>query len=443
MWRQSPPHRPLHPLPRIAGPVHEDRLTRTHFVRLIAIAVMGATLMQLGYVAALGGHIVPPGAIAARPLAGVMTSTLRAEAEERRAAVPAAPRPSPHDVRAIYLTSWAAATPALVREALALAQTTEINGVVIDIKDYSGVVAFTTHNPLIEALGSDRSRIDLAALTEQFHRQGIYVIVRIAAFQDQHLLTVKPSLAVRDATGQIWRDRRGLGWVDPGSPEVWTYLVEISRAAVRAGVDELNYDYVRFPTDGRLEDMRFPVTDATHQSRRQVLRRFYEYLTTALRPTRVHLSADLFGYATVRPDDLGIGQILEDAFLYFDYISPMVYPSHYASGFLQFGNPAEHPYEVVHYSLQYAEKRRHRFARLLGTLPEGVDGTSPIDHVAKLRPWLQAFDMGAAYPPSVIRKQMDATYDAGLTSGWYLWNPASRYHAATFLPARREQTSPR
>ena len=443
MWRQSTPHRPLHPLPRFAGPVREDRLTRTHVVQLIAIAVMGATLMQIGYVAAFGGHIFPSGPIAPRPLSGVITSILRAEAEERRAAVPAAPRPSPHDVRAIYLTSWAAATPALVREALALAQTTEINGVVIDIKDYSGVVAFTTHNPLIEALGSDRPRINLAALTEQFHRQGIYVIVRIAAFQDQHLLTVKPSLAVRDATGQIWRDRLGLGWVDPGSPEVWTYLVEISRAAVRAGVDELNYDYLRFPTDGKLEDMRFPVTDTTRQARRQVLRRFFEFLTTALRPTGVHLSADLFGYTTVRPDDLGIGQIIEDAFLYFDYISPMVYPSHYASGFLQFGNPAEHPYEVVHYSLQYAERRRQRFARLLGALPEGVDGISPIDHVAKLRPWLQAFNMGAAYPPAVIRKQMDATYDAGLTSGWYLWNPSSRYQAATFLPGRPQQTNPR
>src|SRR5713226_2376690 len=134
MWRQSPPHRPLHPLPRIAGPVHEDGLTRAHFVRLIAIAVMGAILMQLGYVAALGGHIVPPGAIAARPLAGVMTSTLRAEAEERRTAVPAAPRPSPRDAPAIDGASWAVAKPALVREALALEQTTEINGVVIDIK---------------------------------------------------------------------------------------------------------------------------------------------------------------------------------------------------------------------------------------------------------------------------------------------------------------------
>lgn len=443
MWRQVPPHRPLHPLPRFAGPVHEDRLTRTHLVKLIAIAVVAATVMQLGYVAALGGHLFPSGTISIRPLGGVITSIQRAEDEERQAAIPPAPRPSPHDVRAIYLTSWAAATPSLVREALALAQTTEINGVVIDIKDYTGVVAFTTHNPLVASLGSDRPRIDLAALTDQFHRHGIYVIVRIAAFQDQHLLTVKPSLAVRDASGQIWRDHRGLGWVDPGSSEVWTYLVEISRAAVRAGVDELNYDYIRFPTDGRLNDMRFPVTDAARQPRRQVLRRFFEYLTTALRPTGVHLSADLFGYATVRPDDLGIGQILEDAFLYFDYISPMVYPSHYASGFLRFGNPAEHPYEVVHYSLQYAEMRRHRFARLLGAVPEGVDGTSPIDHVAKLRPWLQAFNMGAPYPPAVIRKQMEATYDAGLTSGWYLWNPASRYPAATFLPGRRQQTSSR
>jgi hypothetical protein len=405
--------------------------------------VVAALAVNLIVAGAFGDHIFSQRATITRPPWRVSAPILRAEIAGLRASVQAVPHPAPHDVRAVYLTSWSAATPARVREVLALARTTEINGVVIDIKDYSGILAFATDNPLIVGLGASTRRLDLADLIDQFHREGVYVIVRIAAFQDQHLLAVKPSLAVRDTAGRIWRDHKGLGWVDPASPEVWAYLVEIGRAAVRAGADELNFDYIRFPSDGNLENLRYPVYDATRHSKRQVIRRFFEYLTTALRPTGVHLSADLFGLATVRPDDLGIGQVIEDAFLYFDYISPMVYPSHYARGFLQFGNPAAHPYEVVHYSLQRAEARRTAFAQLLATIPQGPDGKRPLDHVAKLRPWLQAFDLGAPYPPAVIRKQMDAAYDAGLTSGWYLWNPSNQYQTATFIPGRPVRTSTR
>ncbi len=443
LWRRPSPHRPQYPLPRFAGPIHEERLTRRHLVRLVASSVVVAMAVNLVVVAGFGGHIFAPRPTVMRPPWRVSAPILRAEIAGRRTAVQAAPHPAPHDVRAVYLTSWSASTPARVREVLALARTTEINGVVIDIKDYTGTVAFATDNPLIVGLGAIRRRLDLADLIEQFHREGVYVIVRIAAFQDQHLLAVKPSLAVRDAAGQIWRDHKGLGWVDPASPEVWAYLVEIGRAAVQAGADELNFDYIRFPSDGNLVDLRYPVYDSTRQSKRQVIRRFFEYLTTALRPTGVGLSADLFGLATVRPDDLGIGQVIEDAFLYFDYISPMVYPSHYARGFMQFSNPASHPYEVVHYSLQRAEVRRGQFAQLLATIPQGADGIRPIDHVAKIRPWLQAFDLGAPYPPAVIRRQMDAAYDAGLTSGWYLWNPSNQYQTATFLPGRPVRTSTR
>jgi hypothetical protein len=349
----------------------------------------------------------------------------------------------PRSVRAVYLTSWSAATPSRLREAVTLARTTEVNGVVIDIKDYTGTVAFATDNPLINGLRADMPRVDLRALVEELHSEGIYVIVRIVAFQDQHLLAVKPYLAVRDPQGQIWRDRKGLGWVDPASLEVWQYLVEIGREAARAGADELNFDYVRFPSDGALTDLRYPVYDERTGSRRQVIRRFFEYLTTELRPTGAVLSADLFGLATVRPDDLGVGQVIEDAFLYFDYISPMVYPSHYAHGFLQFANPADHPYEVVRYSLARAERRRAAYARMLGSIASGIETLYPIDRIAKIRPWLQAFDLGAPYPPPVIHRQIEAVRDAGLTTGWFLWSPSNQYQPATFDPAPSQRTSSR
>ncbi len=443
MRLRRPVHpRPVDPLPEFVGPVWEDRLTAARLARTAGVALSVAVAVALAVPAVF--HIAPDLATSTHPPRLVSSAILRAEtASEAMAAPRMRLRPVPDAVRAVYLTSWSAATPSRVREALTLARTTEVNGVVIDIKDYTGTVVFRSGNPLIDSLRAGVARVDLAALVDEFHREGVYVIVRIAGFQDQHLLTVRPDLAVRDAQGRIWRDRKGLGWVDPASQEVWAYLVEVGREAARAGADELNFDYIRFPSDGDLADLRYPVYDESRETKRTAIRRFFEYLTTQLRPTGAVLSADLFGLATVRPDDLGIGQVIEDAFLYFDYISPMVYPSHYARGFMQFSNPAAHPYEVVQYSLLRAERRRTQFAQMLASIPEGTGAATPIEHVAKIRPWLQAFDLGAPYPPPVIRRQMDAVYDTGLTSGWYLWNPSNRYQAATFEQEPPERTSAR
>jgi hypothetical protein len=338
-------------------------------------------------------------------------------------------RELPREIRAIYLTSWSVATPSRLREAITLIKTTDLNAIVIDVKDYTGKVTFRTSSALIKEIGSEEPRLgDLAQVVERLHQAGIYVIVRIAAFQDQHLVKVRPDLAVKDPQGGIWRDRRSLGWVDPASPEVWEYIIEVAREAADAGADELNFDYVRFPTDGKLSALRYPVFNEGRVSRREVIQRFFGVLTTALRPTGKQLSADLFGLTTVRSDDLGIGQILEDALLYFDVVSPMVYPSHYARGFLRYQNPAAHPYEVVHYSLASATARRDRLARIVAALTEDSGSVS----IGGIRPWLQAFDLGAPYPPKGIRRQMQAVQDAGLPYGWYLWSPSNRYQPASF-----------
>lgn len=354
-------------------------------------------------------------------------------AGEAAAAVPEPARPvRPSVIKAIYLTSWSAATPSRVARTLAMLEESELNGVVIDLKDYTGAVVFRTGSPAVEAMGSEVFRLDLPALVQRFHEQGVYVIVRIAAFQDHYLSKARPDLAVRDPKGAVWRDHMGLGWVDPASREVWDYLVEVGRAAAAAGVDELNFDYIRFPSDGNLEGLRYPFFDAAGGTRRLVIQRFFEHLTTVLRPTGAVLSADLFGMVTVAVDDMGIGQIFEDALLYFDYVAPMVYPSHYSKGFLTFKNPAAHPYEVVQYSLMLAEARRTHYGQMLETFTAGPQpgGVSPGVALAQLRPWLQAFDLGAPYPPSAVRGQIQAVYDTGGEAGWYLWNPANVYDAA-------------
>jgi len=348
-------------------------------------------------------------------------------------------RTIPADVRGIYFTSWSASLPDRMARAIELGKTTEVNAVVIDVKDFTGKVAFETENPLIKRIGSEEKRIaNLRELVNTFHAENIYVAVRIAVFQDQHLVKVRPDLAVKDAAGNVWRDRKGLGWVDPASREAWEYNLEVAKEAAKAGADELNFDYIRFPSDGNLVNIRYPVYDSAKRTKREVIREFFAFLHEGLKPTGKVVSADLFGLSTVNKDDLGIGQVIEDAFPYFDYIAPMVYPSHYAAGFLGYKNPAAHPYEVIKYSLENAKARREKFAEIFAT--STLEGTSPElrekikrpEKIAEIRPWLQAFDLGASYPPEVIRKEIQAVYDVGLTHGWYLWNPSNVYSTAIF-----------
>lgn len=399
-------------------------------VRVDLILGAAATIILTAMIPAAWreGH-EPPGAASNQAEAPAPS-----EASSETPSVATGPRPPADVIRAIYLTSWSAATPSRLNHAIRLIRDTELNAVVIDVKDYAGKVLFETSHPLIAHLRSVEPRLgNLMRLVDRLHENGIYVIVRIAVFQDQHLLKVRPDLAIRTADGRIWRDRMGLGWVDPASQDVWKYVVEIGREAAAAGVDELNFDYIRFPSDGRMTDIRYPVFDERTQTRRQAIQSFFAYLTAQLRSAGTVLSADVFGLVTVRQDDMGIGQVLEDALLHFDVVAPMVYPSHYGRGFMQFRNPAAHPYEVVHYSLAKAAERRHRLIESLTALTAAGDVTDTHAQVAAIRPWLQAFDLGAPYPASTIRTQMQATSDAGFQWGWLLWSPSNKYAAASFL----------
>jgi hypothetical protein len=163
-----------------------------------------------------------------------------------------------------------------------------------------------------------------------------------------------------------------------------------------------------------------------------VLQQFFAYLTTELRAAGPVLSADLFGLTTVRKDDLGIGQVVEDALLFFDVVAPMVYPSHYARGFLGYKNPAAHPYEVVSYSLIQAQRRRQSLVEAIAAIDEGDERHGAAYQIGQIRPWLQAFDLGAPYPPRTIRTQIQAVSDVGLSAGWLLWSPSNRYQPASF-----------
>lgn len=323
---------------------------------------------------------------------------------------------TPKPLKAIYMTDWVAGTRDWRAELIDFIDRSEINAVVINIKDETGGISFQIDHPLIKEIGSAENRIDdLPELIKELHDRNIYVIGRVAVFQDPKLVRAKPEIAVkRKSDGQIWKDRKGISWIDAGAKEAWEYVAIIGKESYKAGFDEINYDYVRFPSDGNMDDIYFPRSNG--RVKHEVVGEFFAYIGGEMKKSKIPVSVDIFGMTTTNYDDLNIGQLLEDALPNFDYIAPMVYPSHYPPTFIGLANPAEHPYEVIHYTMKAAVDR----AKLASTSPD------------KLRPWLQDFDLGADYDAAKVRAQMQATYDVGLDS-WMMWDPSNRYTRGAYL----------
>lgn len=337
---------------------------------------------------------------------------------------------TPEPVKAIYMTACAASMPSFRNKLIKLINETELNSIIIDIKDYTGTISFKTDNPEFKDNAGGGCRVaDMPELVEALHNNNIYVIGRITAFQDPYLAKVNPDWAVKKNSDKTinWKDRKGISYIDAGNKEMWQYLVDLGQASYDLGFDEINYDYIRFPSDGDMKDIYFPwsndilvnniarpaigtSTPAVKSGKSIVMRSFFEFLHEKLGGAVIPISADLFGMTATNYDDLNIGQILEDAAPNFDFVAPMVYPSHYPTGFNGYKDVNAHPYDIVNYSMAIAAKRLTAI------------GESPL----KLRPWLQDNDYPVPYTPAMVRAQMQATYDAGLTS-WMLWDAANTY----------------
>jgi len=290
--------------------------------------------------------------------------------------------------KGIYITFRTAGTNR-VNQILELIKRTELNTIVIDIKDYTGRIPFDTSSELINDVGSELIHIkDMKALVNKFKDQNIYTIARIVVFEDNYLPLIKPEIALKRKNGSLWRDNRGLSWLDPASQEAWDYIIDLSREAAKNGFDEINLDYVRFPTDGDISKIVYPFWDYAIP-KKEVMRQFFEYFSERIKPIGVYISVDLFGLTLTSKNDLNIGQWLEYAGEYFDYICPMIYPSHYPSGHVGLENPAAYPYETI-----YDE------------LVVGIERLASSS--AKIRPWLQDFDLGANYDARMIELQKKA-----------------------------------
>lgn len=311
--------------------------------------------------------------------------------------------------KALYLSFYGIGDKQLRESALNLIKNTELNALVIDIKGDRGNVSFKSSTPLAAEVGAQKiiTIKDINSLVSDLHAKGIYAIARIVVFKDDPLASAKPDLAVKTAGGAIWKDSEGLAWPNPFSKTVWDYNINLAVEAARAGFDEIQFDYVRFPD---APGLAYPMPN-TEENRVGAISGFFAEARKRLIPYNVFLAADIFGYVPWNADDTHIGQKLENLTEVLDYISLMLYPSGFKFGIPGYVNPVQHPREIVYLSLEKAKKRTG--------LP-----------AMRFRPWLQAFRDYAfdrrPFQDEQIRAQIDAADNFG-SDGWMLWNPHNIY----------------
>ncbi len=354
----------------------------------------------------------------------------------------------PEEVRAIYMTACYGASKTLRNKLVQLIEQTELNSIVIDIKDYTGTIAIPTVSPILEdgQKGKGCKISDIKEFVEELHNKNIYVIGRITVFQDPLYAKHYPELAVHKASaiGTPWRDHKGLSFIDVGAKPFWDYIITLAKESHELiGFDEINFDYIRYPSDGNMSDTYFTHSGGNRAdvNMPEELEKFFVYLHAKMSEPNAYgevpyTSADLFGMTATNYDDLTIGQVLERALPYFDVIAPMVYPSHYPKNFLGLSDPNKDVYRVINYSMSKAvERAKATETKIKSFAYEPLPKTEgeiqmykkPIYGGEKLRSWIQDFDYGGEYGVSEIEAQIKASRDAGVTGGYMIWDPANRY----------------
>ena len=394
-------------------------------------------------------------------------------------------------VKGIYVTGAMAGTSGM-DDLIALVDRTELNTMVIDVKNDDGRVVYEMDTPMVSEIGSSKKLVsDMPGLIQKCKEHDIYLIARIVAFKDPFLAENRTDLALHDESGNLFRDSSGLAWVNPYKEEVWEYLLEIAEEAVAIGFDEIQFDYIRFATDSGMKNVDFG-PEAEEKSREAVITEFVEYASERLHSQGIPVSADVYGIVIDSELDASlVGQNYYEMSKYLDYISPMVYPSHYGPGNLGLAVPDAQPYETIYRSMSASrrvlagleapeEEAEAVSGNDIAQETEAVSGNDvsqdaavesvgivsqetaavsgngavsagartelpdpkemePAEEIrAQVRPWLQDFtatwvDGHITYGPEEIRAQIQAVYDAGYEE-WILWNAANRYTEGGLLP---------
>ena len=382
-----------------------------------------------GAVVTIDGEMLNPDPQGLFPLTKV-GGTVKARAHGYRRAeqaladpLPAGPvevKLSPLTPKALYLSFYGVGSKALRGPAMKLIEETELNALVIDVKGDRGMIPYRSSVPLAAEVGAQKiiTVRDAEGLMALFKEKGVYTIARIVVFKDNLLANARPELAVKTPTGEPWRDRESLAWVDPFRKEVWDYNIQIAVEAAKLGFDEIQFDYVRFPDS---HSPRFS-QPSTEEARVKAITGFLLEARSRLAPYNVFTAADIFGYVCWNLNDTDIGQKLEPIISAVDYLSPMLYPSGFQFGIPGYRNPVQNPHEIVYLSLKKAQERTN-----VSSL--------------RFRPWLQAFKDYAfdrrPFSSKEIRDQISAADKFG-SQGWMLWNPGNYYSSESLrkeLPA--------
>ena len=324
----------------------------------------------------------------------------------------------PDSLHALYVNAWASGSHSRMTELLRVADATEINAFIIDVKESDTFLAYdSTAIAIAKEIGSDQRPATkwLPRLLDTLKAHNIYSIARIVVFKDRMLAEKKPDLAIRHVNGGLWRDKKGGAWVNPYDHRVWDYNIAIAKEALDLGFSEVEWDYVRFPdvTNTMRATMSYP--GANGKSRQDNISEFIRYSKAQLAKYNVPVTADVFGLVTHDEGDVEIGQHWESVITAADAVLPMVYPSHYGAGHYGFAKPHAVPYQLIRVALTDAVQRT-----------AFVKDSAKVA-VGEIRPWLEAMSIrGMTYGAPEVRAQIQATYDAGLKS-WALWNPGSRY----------------
>jgi hypothetical protein len=319
--------------------------------------------------------------------------------------------------RALYAPAAVFEAPGRLDEMLDLIDRTNVNAMVIDVKETGGWLYYKTDLPeAVQSGAADRPIFDLAELLPKLKARGIYTIARMVSMKDNTVGASRPELAViNSATGKPWKDYGGGIWLDPAAPGVAEYLAAIAGDLADKGFDEVQLDYIRFFSDGPYDVAQTHLPN-TQSFRLPAIRRVFRVISQEMQTKKAFLSADVFPISFIVPDDQGIGQRPEVIMPFVDYFSPMVYPSHYGPGVFDFAVPNDHPYDVINETLKIMNEQS-------AGLP------------MKIRPWIQDFGFAgfAPYTAAQIKEEMRAAADNG-TYGWMIWNAAARFTEAALGP---------
>ena len=339
---------------------------------------------------------------------------------------PALPGREAVKVRGIYISGPMAGSTELFQNILDSAAGTEINTVVIDFKDDQGRITCPVDSPVASEIGACRPYVqDMKGLIASLKERGLYVIARVVAFRDPWLAEKKPEWSLHLADGSLYRDRQGMAWVDPYRKEVWDYLVEVGTEAKEAGFDEVQFDYIRFSTEGTMRDVVFDEAVTGGRSKTDVITEFVKYAYENLASQGLFVSADVFG--TIIGSDIdaqAVGQVYTEMAKHLDYICPMIYPSHYGPGNFGLEHPDTMPYEAVLEALKKSQM----------VMDQAAEADGHVSSQAIVRPWLQDFTASylgegnyIPYGYNEVQRQIQAVRDAGYDE-WMLWSAANRYH---------------